>query len=262
MKKGNVLGIISAVTLSATLLTGCVDSMPDMTVEQSELIAEYSAGLILKYSPKYDYKVLNEEQIAYAVELALESGTEAETESAGETQTEAPPETEQEPAQDQTEQGASETVAAEESQPVDVVMESDADLAAELGIDDVIFRYQSFEVCNSYPKNNAGFSVSAAKGKKLLVVHFDLEGSAGEDVNFSMFEYDLGASMTINETSSAPQLSTLVPNDLSSFVDVIPAGKTVDAVLLVEIGDMTEEEIQSLTMRMTSKGQSCTVKLK
>ena len=61
MKKGKVLGLLA---MSAVLLTGCVDSMPELTDEQSDIIAEYAAGLLLKYSPNYNYKIASEEEVA------------------------------------------------------------------------------------------------------------------------------------------------------------------------------------------------------
>ena len=63
MKKGKVIGLL---VMSAVLLTGCVDSMPDLTAEQSDIIAEYAAGLLLKYSRHYDYKIVSEEELAAA----------------------------------------------------------------------------------------------------------------------------------------------------------------------------------------------------
>ena len=67
---------------------------------------------------------------------------------------------------------------------------ADLDFAAELGIDDLIIRYQSFEVCSAYPGDNTGFSVDAAQGKKLLVMHFDLEGLPEEDIDCNLFDYE------------------------------------------------------------------------
>lgn len=75
MKKGKVLGLFA---MSAMLLTGCVDSMPELTAEQSELVAEYAAGLILKYSPKYNYKIVSEEEVA-AAKADLQETDETET---------------------------------------------------------------------------------------------------------------------------------------------------------------------------------------
>ncbi|MDE7321899.1 MAG: hypothetical protein K2N73_04090 [Lachnospiraceae bacterium] len=253
MKKGKVLGLFA---MSAMLLTGCVDSMPELTTEQSEMVAEYAAGLILKYSPNYNYKILSEEEVAAAkadMQEVDESETDRETE---QTQAESEEKSGTDLHQEEVPADTEETVAAE------IVSSADIDLAAELGIDDVIIRYQSFELCDSYPQGSTGFSVDAAQGKKLLVIHFDLEGSPEEDINCSFFEYQLGIRMKINNISSVSALSTMIPNDLASFMDVVPAGETVDTVIVAEVGEITEQEIHDLTLQMSSNGQSCTVKLK
>ena len=256
MKKGKVLGLFA---MSAMLLTGCVDSMPELTAEQSELVAEYAAGLILKYSPKYNYKIVSEEEVAAA---------KADLQETDETETNVETETDQTQGEEQEntgtdvpqEESPSET---EETTEAEIVSSADIDLAAELGIDDVIIRFQSFELCDSYPQENTGFSVDAAQGKKLLVVHFDLEGSPEEDVNCSFFEYGLKIRMKINEIGAVSALNTMIPNDLMSYMDVVPAGETVDTVIVAEIGEMTEQEIHDLTLQISSEtGQSCTVKLK
>lgn len=251
MKKGKVLGLLA---MSAVLLTGCVDSMPELTDEQSEIVAEYAAGLLLKYSPNYNYKIASEEEVAAAM-ASREEVPESEQ----------VPETDNAQAEDETSQSpsSSETQAAEtESEADQVQFVTDLDFAAELGIDDLIIRYQSFELCDSYPQNNSGFSVSAAQDKKLLVMHFDLEGLPEEDVDCNLFDYDIKMRVTINDTASAAVLSTMIPNDLTSYMEVVHAGEIVDVVAVAEISDMTEEEIQTLTLRASSNGQTCTVKLK
>ncbi len=253
MKKGNVLGILA---MSAILLTGCVDSMPELTAEQSEIIAEYAAGLLLKYSPNYNYKIASEEEVAAAMAAKKEVSETEDTEPATEEQTEA----ETAPSQD---------TSSPEDQPVEteyetdqVLLVSDLDFAAELGIDDLIIRYQSFEICSEYPQGNAGFNVAAAQGKKLLVLHFDMEGLPEEDVDCNLFDYNLKMRVTINDTSSAAVLSTMLPNDLASYMDIVKAGDRVDVVAVAEIDDMTQEQIQTLTLRVASNGQTCNVKLK
>lgn len=249
MKKGKVLGLLA---MSAVLLTGCVDHMPELTTEQSDIIAEYAAGLLLKYSSNYDYKIVSEEEVAAAMS-DRQDVTEPETEEA-----ETDKEQAQEPVQDASSPETSSTEV--EAEPVQVV--ADLDFAAELGIDDLIIRYQSFEICSSYPEGNSGFSVDAAQGKKLLVLHFDMEGLPEEDVDCNLFDYDIKMRVNINDTVSAGVLSTLVPNDLASYMDVVHAGDRVDVVAVAEIDDMTEEAIETLTLRASSKGQTCTVRLK
>lgn len=252
MKKGKVLVFLA---MSAALLTGCVDSMPELTAEQSDIIAEYAAGLLLKYSSNYNYKIASDEEVAAAM-AARQEVAEPETQ----------PETEME---QQTEDEPSRGTPSSETQPAEsesgteqVQFVADLDFAAELGIDDLIIRYQSFEICSSYPQNNSGFRVDAAQGKKLLVMHFDLEGLPEEDVDCNLFDYNIKMRVNINDTASAAVLSTLIPNDLASYMDVVRAGEIVDVVAVAEIDDMTEEEIQTLILRASSNGQTCTVKLK
>lgn len=249
MKKGKVLGLLA---MSAVLLTGCVDHMPELTTEQSDIIAEYAAGLLLKYSSNYDYKIVSEEEVAAAMAAGQEDFA-PETEETG---------TDEEQTQEPGAGTPSQETPSTEAETEQVQLVADLDFAAELGIDDLIIRYQSFEICSSYPQNNTGFSVDAAQGKKLLVMHFDMEGLPEEDVDCNLFDYDIKMRVNINDTVSAGVLSTLIPNDLASYMDVVHAGDRVDVVAVAEIADMSEEQIQTLTLRASSKGQTCTVRLK
>ena len=255
MKKGKVIGLLA---MSAVLLTGCVDSMPDLTAEQSDIIAEYAAGLLLKYSHHYDYKIVSEEEVAAAKaeqQELQEIETQEETEPETDVQTE-PNEVSQDTAND------SEETQQKETEANVILAADDTDFAAELGIDDLILRYQSFELCDSYPQDNTGFSVDAAQDKKLLIVHFDLEGSPEEDLNCNMFDYNIKMHLNINDSVSVTALSTMLPDELMTFMDVLPAGELVDVVAVAEVDNMTESEISSLILQVSSSGGNCTAKLK
>lgn len=254
MKKGKVLCVL---VMSAVLLTGCVDAMPELTKEQSGMIAEYAASLLLKYSPNCNYKIVSEEEVAAAKaaeqELA-ESLTQEETDTSEEQmESENPQQT-----ADET------TMETGETDPYDSVMyltSSDADIAAELGINDIIIKYQSYEVCDSYPQNSSGFSVDAAQGKKLLIVHFDLQGSLDENVECNLFDYDLNVRMNVNGTT-IKALSTMLPNELMSYMDTIPSAEMADVVAVAEINDLSEADIESLVLTVSSNSGDCTIGLK
>ena len=156
----------------------------------------------------------------------------------------------------------SEETQQEETEVNVILAADDTDFAAELGIDDLILRYQSFELCDSYPQDNTGFSVDAAQGKKLLIVHFDLEGSPEEDLNCNMFDYNIKMHLNINDSVSVTALSTMLPDELMTFMDVVPAGELVDVVAVAEVDNMTESEISSLILQASSSGGNCTAKLK
>lgn len=249
MKTGKVLGVLA---MSAMLLTGCVDSMPDLTAEQSEMVAEYAAGLLLKYSRNYDYKIASAEEVAEA-RAAMEPSSENEEESSTQNSEEVPEE----------EETITETSSEEQLPEVEILVGSaDTDFAAEVGIDDVILRYQSFELCDTYPQESTGFNVSAAQNKQLLVVHFDLSASPEEDIACSLFEYGLKAEFVINDSISVRALSTMLPNELIFYMDTIAAGDIVDVVIVAEVEGITQADIETLTMQLSSNTGKCIAKLK
>lgn len=247
MKKGKMVGVV---VMAAGLLTGCIDHMPDMTEEQSALIAEYAADMLLKYSPNYDYRIADEEAL-------VEEKAEDVTEEASSEQTTIEVET-----QVGTEETRTETKNAEEA--LNVIDASEADFAETFGMEDVAIRYDSMELCTTYPaeETSAGFAVSAAQGNTLIVMHFTIENTSETDVTCDLFEKDFEVSMNLNGGNYKKVSSTMLVNDFTTYIEEIPAGESKEAVIVAEVGEITEDEITSCTFRITSGGVSITAKLK
>lgn len=260
MKKIRILGLLA---MSSVMLVGCIDSMPDMTAEQSDLVSEYAAGLLLKYSSNYDYMLVSDEELAIAQENALEEETLAEAT----TVQESTQEDSEENTQEQTSVQENETEQSTESieQVQQDVMDADSDLAVELGIDDgIALRYQSFEVCDSYPENVSGFSgIDAKEGRKLIVMHFDLENTSDEKVDCNLYDYSIRIGVNINQAVLAgAQETPMLPDDMASFVGSIEAGKKADVVAVAEIEELSDDAIESLTLQISSVNGSCNVKVR
>lgn len=261
MKKRNVVCLFA---MAAVLMTGCVDAMPDLTSDQSDIISEYAAGLLLKYSPYYDYKLVDDEAVAAAVEAEqkeTETDIEAETaDTATETESEV---TESVPETSYEDESQSQTEESESGQDnAEAVSAQGTDLAAKLGISDIVIDYDSYELCDSYPNNNSGFTVSAAQGRKLLVVHFKIENQNDESVECNLFDSNLKIRITVNESSSYSALSTLLPNDIATYMDTVEAKGTDEAVAVFEVDDISEDEIESLEMQMSSGTGSIAVNIR
>ncbi len=247
MKKGKIIGITVMV---AGLLTGCVDAMPDLTEEQSALIAEYAADMLLKYSPNYNYRIADEETLAEeTTEEMIEEATQEQSEVAQEEQT-------------QESVNEMETVEAENS--LNVIDASEADFAETFGVDGVEIRYDFLEVCSSYPKgeSGSGFSVNAPEGKSLIVISFTVENKSEEPIICDLFEKDLDVSMNLNNSNYKKISSTLLVNDFTTYMEEIPAGENREVVIVAETGEISEENINSCILRISSDDASITVKLK
>lgn len=262
MKKIKILGILA---MSAVMLTGCVDSMPDMTAEQSDIVAEYAAGLLLKYSPNFDYRLVSDDELAAALaqQKALEEAEALETATVQESSEEASEEQTQEQASIPQEETQQSTESAE--QIVQGGLDADTDLAVELGLDEGIsLRYQSFEICDSYPQNTSGFSgIDARQGRKLIVMHFDLENPSDETADCNLYDYSLRLRININQSVSAnAQETPLIPDDMASFAGSIEAGKKADVVAVAEIEELSDSDIESFTIQMTSTNGNCNIKVR
>ena len=246
MKKGKIIGVLA---ISACMLTGCIDSMPDMTEEQSELVAEYAADMLLKYSPNYHYRIADEEEVASA-EAEMETSQEEET-----TQEES------QPSQDlsQTESGENVSVGAETS----VEDGSEYDLAVFFGMEQFSIRYASCEITDAYPKaeSGAGFSVTAPQGYNLLILHFDVENLGEEAAQCDLFDQINKVRVNVNNAGYVQALSTLLTNDLTTYMEDIPAGEVADAVVAVPVEQTDLDEIQTAVMQITTQDSVVNISL-
>ena len=237
MKKGKIIGVLA---VSACMLTGCIDSMPDMTEEQSELVAEYAADMLLKYSPNYHYRIADEEEVASA-EAEMETSQEEET-----------MQEESQPSQDLSQTGSGETVSV--GAETSVEDGSEYDLAAFFGMDQFSIMYASCEITDAYPnaESGVGFSVTAPQGYNLLVLHFDVENLGEEAAQCDLFDQISKVTVNVNDAGYVQALGTLLTNDLTTYMEDIPAGEVADADL---------DEIQTAVMQITTQDSVVNINL-
>lgn len=246
MKKGKIIGVLA---ISACMLTGCIDSMPDMTEEQSELVAEYAADMLLKYSPNYHYRIADEEEVASA-EAEMETSQEEET-----TQEES------QPSQDLSQTGSGETVSV--GAETSVEDGSEYDLAAFFGMNQFSIMYASCEITDAYPnaESGVGFSVTAPQGYNLLVLHFDVENLGEEAAQCDLFDQISKVTVNVNDAGYVQALSTLLTNDLTTYMEDIPAGEVADAVVVVPVEQTDLDEIQTAVMQITTQDSVVNINL-
>lgn len=246
MKKGKIIGVLA---VSACMLTGCIDSMADMTEEQSELVAEYAADMLLKYSPNYHYRIADEEEVASA-EAEMETSQEEET-----------MQEESQPSQDLSQTGSGETVSV--GAETSVEDGSEYDLAAFFGMDQFSIMYASCEITDAYPnaESGVGFSVTAPQGYNLLVLHFDVENLGEEAAQCDLFDQISKVTVNVNDAGYVQALSTLLTNDLTTYMEDIPAGEVADAVVVVPVEQTDLDEIQTAVMQITTQDSVVNINL-
>jgi len=262
LKKYKILGLLA---MSAVMLTGCIDSMPELSSEQSDMIAEYAAGLLLKYSPNYNYMLVSDDELAAALNQRALDEQMSEAETVQQTEEAAVEEKSQEEAVPKTDLAEEKTEEASEEAPEQMLVDMGTDLVPELGIaENVLLRYQSFEICDSYPQNASGFSgIDAKEGSKLLVLHFDLENDTEEAVDCQLFDYSLQLRVTVNDSMTRGTEDTpMLPDDMVSFAGTLEAGEKTDVIAAAQIEELSDSDITSLTLQISSSNGSCSIKIR
>lgn len=253
VKKSKIIGILA---IPALLLTGCVDSMPDLTKEQSEMISEYAAGLLLKYSPNYNYRIVDVELIEQAMALeqaSEETSQEIFTEDILEEKTD-----KENSLEIESEEGVEASAEYDEELQNDDI---DSNIAEMFAMEDIIIKYNSYELCDSYPENNTGFIVDAAQNKKLLVVYFDAETVGEQAVECNLIGEKFNISLSLNG-NKVNILNTMIPNELATFLDTIEGGKIQQLVTVAEIDEISDDDVLDLKLKISNNNYEYNFKLK
>lgn len=228
---------------ASMLLTGCTGSMPELSEEEQELVVEYAAGVLLKHNKNYSGKIVDDEVIAQ--QLAKEREFAENTE--------------------QYKQLLAESKKAEES-------ENDADgeasypdektieeLAQMIGVSPVLLRYEGHLVCDSYPDVEEGevdFVMTATPGNKLCVLQFSLNNQTAEDVPVNVYEKGFRFLVALDDGKTEQVQATFSLEDLSIYKEVIPAGETKEAILVLELQEDVAMNLQSLVLSVRGNGES------
>lgn len=248
MKKGKI-GII-CVAIASFFMTACGSTVPEMTEEQNAQVVEYAAGLLLKYDENYHSRLVEEteEPVKETEAETLEKESEQEEETTASLQEEPEKETE----------------------VIDRTQEAQGSAARSIeefyGIDGVTIAYAGYEVKDTYPDASADsdeliLAMGATSGCKLLVLNFEVNNISGSDVNLDMLSLNTRFKISINGETPRYVLTTMLMDDLSSYVGTIAAGTSQRLVLVCEIPTEKANTIQTLSLNMKNVSEDGTISL-
>jgi hypothetical protein len=280
------LGIVFSIALTV-VTTGCGSSFPELTETQYNQTVEYAVGLLMKYSNNEQEKLVyvnaKEEQKARekAARKAEEEEAEKKAQEQASTSTPAPaptptPATTTTDNSDTTEQQAdvsetqaqqaeetstqeTETTKAEKTDPDAIVLS--ADETQEI-IEDIFISYEGYSVSRTYPESSKSYVINADKGKKLLVLRFDLYNGSDSAKKVNILQKNILFQVLLNNKNIGYTAVTVLPNDLSSYVGTIESRAHESLVVLAEIKESESTSIESLGLIVTMGGKDQTVYLK
>ncbi|MBP9997529.1 MAG: hypothetical protein KBT19_09745 [Lachnospiraceae bacterium] len=235
MKKKVFLTFVMCI--GSICLGGCglFATVPTLDDDQTKLVTEYAAGLILRQNEMYDTGVLDEEALKEAeADEALEREKERKIKEAAADYLAKTQNKNADNADDH--EGSSDGDAAkQESEPAEQVVDN---VAAFYGIEGFDVNYTGYDMCKSYPEagENLIMSMDATPGKNLCIVKFDVTNNSGADASFDMF-YRSPDFYLIADGEKVHYQSTLLLDDMAAYNGDLPTGQTTPMVLVFEVDE-------------------------
>lgn len=212
MKKGLILGITAAIGIG--FFSGCGDRLPAMSYEQERIVVEYAAQALLHHMKNYDSRLVD-------LSLYGEEQTQPEDSDAGKMDPTADTDT---------------TDVSEEPQ------EPSADIQPTLSLGELLMpegaeiTFMGYRITDHYPENDTPvFVLDADEGKKLLVMSFEVANRTDAEMSVDLLSQEVVGEVELNGTEKTKVLSTLLMDDLLTFVGNVEAGGYIELVLISEV---------------------------
>lgn len=241
MKKFSLIIIAAMMSLS---LVGCGDEVT-LTEEQNDLIAEYVAGVMLKYSYDNEWEytkvrtALNKYEskgTSYAQSALITASTAANTKSTTSAATKASTTT-----GTTTATTAANGTTTSNGTTTATTAASDKDaltsVAEALGITNATISVKGASANERYPMDEYAVCLSAKDGYKIVAVEFDIKNTSGQEITLNTASS--GVSMRLNiGGKTVVQSASLLTNDIIALNNVkVAAGDTYTAVACFQVSD-------------------------
>ena len=219
--------------VGALALTGCGEEPYELQDNEREIIVNYAAHITAKYNVKqpegYRYVYVQPEDEADGAEEqpAETSGQEPQEDSGTDEQAQ-----EDQPADD------AEVTGGEEEQPVT--------LSEALGLKDIQAVYTGAELTERYD------SVVPDSGKKLLILHVTLQNQTNKAKKCDILSLLPVFRAKVNGTQEATAELTILPENLSTWEEKIPAGGSADTIILFQVKADEVTSVDQLELEVTA----------
>lgn len=256
------IGSILIVTALIGCLTGCGNVIADLSEEQSEQISEYAAAVLLSYDEGYHSRLLDEEEMAKAEEE--EAIVKARAEAAAKIAETYAQEESKTDNQNDAENEAGNTDAS-------VQTEESVDLAQFLELTGFEVQYAGASIEDSYPTtissedgqaaDSVFFSMKATAGNKLLVLKFNVQNVSEQDQVLDLLSKKIYFYVESDQFGKKGTMVTMLEDDLSAYNGNVPAGSSVEGVLVAEISEEEAANIGGLVLDVKYNEDTASIKL-
>ena len=242
-KKKSLLSVV--LLTGALVLTGCGEEPYELQDNEREIIVNYAAHIVAKYNVKQP------EGYRY-VYPKPEDETEKE-----EQPQETPPEESQPEGSDDREPQADgqtqETASADGTDAPDEEETPPVTLSEALGLTNIQAVYTGAELTDRYD------TIVPDSGKKLMILHVTLQNQGKKAKKCDILSLLPNFRAKVNGTQEVTAELTILPENLSTWEEKIPAGGSADTIILVPVKEDAVTAVEQLELEVTAGGKTSRV---
>lgn len=228
-------------------LTGCATEY-NLSEGDTNLVAEGIAGLLLKY----DYNYREQALLLPKIEVPNSTVSDASSEDVAD----------EDKVEDMTIDVADEGNSSDmEELNIDEPTIQESTLTEVIGDDNIEIQYKDYGLYPTYPANdvNSYFSLTASKGRQLLVLTFTAKNVTDESQLLNLMDSKVKFKLNINDSKSVNPLYTFLENSLMFINYEIGPQKEEELILVFEINP---EDVNTSSFTASRDDMSYEVKLK
>ncbi len=238
-------------------LSACGSDYPQLSEEETRLVGEYAAMLLLKYDANQRSRLVDisavDEADRLAAEKALEEQAASDKQQEQDDQTSGMKPTDDTTVIDKTQDDKRDDIG------------SVAELAQLLELQEgITFSYEGSYVTDSYSESeemDGYFALQAPEGKALLVLEFEMKNESSNAQSADVLSKRIAFRVKVNDNYTRTALVTMLMNDLSTYAGTIAAGESQNLVLIVEVDETMASNIESIQLSLKNDSNSYTILL-
>ena len=221
------------------LLSGCGTQLYEMTKEEEELIVHSAAYFVAKHNIRQKdgvSAVVDPDSIILKEESVVD-----DTQTSGENEDEA--------------------IAGQESTSVEGASDtSTISMAAAVGhAQDLTITYNGSYVADNYVEGDA-YIIDAQNGKTFYIMQFDVANKTEQDVLLDNVTLNPVFRLVDGDVNVKAEV-TFLTTDFSTYLGDIPAGESVEMVLMFEVTEAQAELITAPSLQITVDNENKVIKL-
>ncbi len=246
------------------LLTGCAQ-LTKLTDKQSDVIAEYMAGSVLRYTDNYMEALVYPEDKGtddkQAMDKMSDKMSDKTSDKASDTSKDAASE-----ATKNSQSGNAADAAAKDNSANST--SKDAKNANKLNYQEFYknlsdntyqVKYTGFKLYDSYAQRDNYFTLQPTGGRKLLVMSFEVKNDTKKAIKMNLGKIHIDYKLNLADGKSYKPMVTLLDTDLNYLNYTLKSGKSDDAVLVFDVPKDLNSE--GLTLSISLNGQNTAIDL-